>query len=829
VQRLFPDVEDGVSPPEAIDIGVPIEDVEKVMKKMERGTAPGPSGLRVDHLKQVMETTSGQHKDELLGLLAQVIAQAAGGHWETALARWITGGKITPLRKKDGGVRPVVAVETLRSLVSRFVLQSCAGMARDYLPAKQKGFTPGANGMQTAVYTVREWAKRSHEKVILKLDISNAFNTISRRACCEEADNIDIVLGCWARWSLAANPFLTCNGYEISAKTGLVQGEPLSPLLFCAGIKPIIEELSTSVPSLEDLWFLDDGGLEGRPAAVGQGYQFLQNRLPTIGLAINPAKSEVYYDGTEALPPELASLPRVQDKGQRSYLGAPLYSGKSQAMESMVSRLKTVCNAIGRMAAHYPQQAMTLLRTTTGPCRTEHLAQALRPEEWPDGVIGEVKQVILTAAEQIIGSPLTPLARAQVQLPLSKGGLGLTDPEDVLPAARLAMLVQCGDAILDIGNTAESLTAELNYAVRAYAARRGLQKPLVPRPEPHLQHVLMEPIMDQRNATFLATLTGYDNERVLSLQTPHAMSWVDGSNPWISMTPAQYRAALHWVLGLPCVPEGLRCAACGVVCDTLGVHLSKCTLSGAPARGHSVPKDVFAKICKTAGLGVQKEVKLVQRPDLVPSDLRVQGLDPKGDSSLDFTCWSRSAGDVDPLDRAMIHKHQKYGAACSAEGLQYRVWAADTMGGMHPTARALTKQVIRILEDKEVFDQSEQVAPAVWGAMSTAVLLRPAMHIARHTPVPGNVDVEDAEEIIDEDTVEASGVNTLPLPGTSVVPIAVDPCDTTAPATGPAVPSGLEHPAPTMECDPQTATRPQPDTGPIRVLCRPPAGGTPPA
>jgi hypothetical protein len=212
VQRLFPDVEDGVSPPEAIDIGVPIEDVEKVMKKMERGTAPGPSGLRVDHLKQVMEITSGQHKDELLGLLAQVIAQAAGGHWETALARWITGGKITPLRKKDGGVRPVVAVETLRSLVSRFVLQSCAGMARDYLPAKQKGFTPGANGMQTAVYTVREWAKRSHEKVILKLDITNAFNTISRRACCEEADNIDIVLGCWARWSLAANPFRPATG-----------------------------------------------------------------------------------------------------------------------------------------------------------------------------------------------------------------------------------------------------------------------------------------------------------------------------------------------------------------------------------------------------------------------------------------------------------------------------------------------------------------------------------------------------------------------------------------------------------------------------------------
>ena len=77
-----------------------------------------------------------------------------------SLAQGFTSVRLTPLRKKDMGIRFIVAGETLRAIVSRYVLQQSAEESCDYLPENQKGFTPGSNGMQSAIYTVRQWSRR---------------------------------------------------------------------------------------------------------------------------------------------------------------------------------------------------------------------------------------------------------------------------------------------------------------------------------------------------------------------------------------------------------------------------------------------------------------------------------------------------------------------------------------------------------------------------------------------------------------------------------------------------------------------------------------------
>ena len=82
------------------------------------------------------------YKDELFGLLKRMVEQAAGARWPTELARWFAGGNITPLRKKDNdkGIRPEVAIETLRSLVSRYVLKHSQAEAAEILPPTQCGY-----------------------------------------------------------------------------------------------------------------------------------------------------------------------------------------------------------------------------------------------------------------------------------------------------------------------------------------------------------------------------------------------------------------------------------------------------------------------------------------------------------------------------------------------------------------------------------------------------------------------------------------------------------------------------------------------------------------
>ena len=76
------------------------------------------------------------------------------------------------------------------------------------LPAVQLGYTPEENGMQAGIFAARSWAQSLDNKVLVKVDIRNAYNIISRHACCEVADAIDNDLATWARWCLAAITYM---------------------------------------------------------------------------------------------------------------------------------------------------------------------------------------------------------------------------------------------------------------------------------------------------------------------------------------------------------------------------------------------------------------------------------------------------------------------------------------------------------------------------------------------------------------------------------------------------------------------------------------------
>jgi hypothetical protein len=196
---------------------------------------------------------------------------------------------VLPFKKKDSGIRPVVP-EVMRSIASRYILRQVSGMAREFLPAEQLGFTPGAPGGQAAIFIAQSWARNLRNKAILKLDISNAFNSVSREACIAQASLIDPTLGTWAAWCLAADSNLLCGGHPIKSTAGVQQGEPLSPLLFCAALQPAIERLKQQPGCPLQLWFMDDGCLYGDLPALGQALTLIRGELERIHLKLNTHK-----------------------------------------------------------------------------------------------------------------------------------------------------------------------------------------------------------------------------------------------------------------------------------------------------------------------------------------------------------------------------------------------------------------------------------------------------------------------------------------------------------------------------------------------------------
>ena len=115
------------------------------------------------------------------------------------------------LPKKDGGLRPVAVGETARRLVAKCLCSQVSDAARDRLAPQQVGVAlPG--GCEAAVHVSRQWFARhagSRQKMFVKLDLSNAFNTLDRQALLHAVHEELPALAPWASWCYRAPP---CSG-----------------------------------------------------------------------------------------------------------------------------------------------------------------------------------------------------------------------------------------------------------------------------------------------------------------------------------------------------------------------------------------------------------------------------------------------------------------------------------------------------------------------------------------------------------------------------------------------------------------------------------------
>ena len=91
------------------------------------GSEPGPSGLRPSHLKECVRN-AGASQAFWAGLSAFVKA-AVRGALPAVLAPILCASNLIPLKKKDGGIRPIAVGDTLRRVVGKVLLRRRAVVA----------------------------------------------------------------------------------------------------------------------------------------------------------------------------------------------------------------------------------------------------------------------------------------------------------------------------------------------------------------------------------------------------------------------------------------------------------------------------------------------------------------------------------------------------------------------------------------------------------------------------------------------------------------------------------------------------------------------------
>ena len=103
--------------------------VKKAIRSFKKGTAPGPDGMRPEHLKEALAAVSQNRSSRFQSVLAALVNFLASGELSDEVAPFMGGANLFAGLKKDGGHRPIAVGNCLRRLVSKCIAYAVAGRA----------------------------------------------------------------------------------------------------------------------------------------------------------------------------------------------------------------------------------------------------------------------------------------------------------------------------------------------------------------------------------------------------------------------------------------------------------------------------------------------------------------------------------------------------------------------------------------------------------------------------------------------------------------------------------------------------------------------------
>ena len=179
---------------------------------------------------------------------------------------------------KNNGVRPIA--------VSKCLMSVTLPQAIKCLSPLQLGVgIPG--GSESIIHVVNLHLSSnipSSDKPTLLIDYANAFNSIDLSLMFSSIRQHLPSLSAW---------FESCYGSRTDPLLAahIQQGDPLGPLGFTLTLQPLIELLSSSVPSLRlILWYLDDSVISGDLNSLHQAMNLIESSGPSRGLHLNRSK-----------------------------------------------------------------------------------------------------------------------------------------------------------------------------------------------------------------------------------------------------------------------------------------------------------------------------------------------------------------------------------------------------------------------------------------------------------------------------------------------------------------------------------------------------------
>jgi hypothetical protein len=568
---------------------------------------------------------------------------------------------------------------------------------------------------------------------------------------------------------------------------GVHQGDPCGPLGFALGLDTALDQCLPRALAWES-WYLDEGLIVGKLPEVLAKLEDLQQRFESIGLQLSLSKCQLWgpgfpfsQDGQPMLPPEVPSdhpsraIPIIPFGGARgvTVLGVPVDAPKvlredpsaaPQCVTKWRQALEQTQLLLQRLRL-YPecQVRLTLLQYCLDACRVVHLLRSTELEEaGPHPAL--LRAGLQEAVQDLLALGVSEEKWEQVCLPTRLGGLGISDPIVVQPAARLAALLNLQrrgservgvpkEALAtpapDLQATLTRLQAQVGPNMDPLAQWMDGTISLATATEPHTtQKWWAEQVSEAQSRRHDAKGSVRDRTRLACQKGPVATGWLralPNRALHTDIPDCEMRLLLRWWLGLAILPEGKTlpgCPLCNDALDPYGDHFVCCERNGSTRR-HNAFRDAFFAMCAGQGVAVQKEVECHNKKR--PADILLVQWSRGQNVAIDFVCTHPAGVAQHPLvvdnttkhcNRAETRKVQADGPSCEAQGWGFSPFAISTWGGLGSSAKSVLFEVTkRITADLQGWPKT-QVLEDIRRGLSVTLM----REIARQLSAKGQVE-----------------------------------------------------------------------------------------
>ena len=579
----------------------------KAIKSFIPGSAGGPDGLRPQHLADMVGPQGGTLLDALTELMSLVLS----GGVPDEVRPFFFGASLFAFAKKDGGVRPIAVGLTLRRLASKIANSKALDLCSSLLAPRQLGVGI-KGGAEALAHAARRFLySMKADEVLVKLDFSNAFNSIRRDAVLEATAQFAPALVPYVTSAYGSPSTLWYGNNLIESAEGLQQGDPLGPLLFCLSIHRIVCSIKSGFVS----GYLDDLGVGGLVSSVITDIKSIEEQAHKVGLSLNHSKCEI-------ISSDPSSSKALNDAGlffsvcspqSATLLGTPLHvDGVEDAVRSHLAAFSRAVPRLSKLSSH---EALFLIKNSlaipklqyvlrTAPC---FLATSLT----------DFDNAVFQALTSCINVALDSVDRSQLSLPVRWGGLGIRSAAFVAPSAFLASVTASSSLVTQLLPPVSLSYPDTTFfdALSLWQAGAGSFTP-PPLPldwdEPrcaHAAHLISSGLDVVGKARFLAGQAKGSGSWLLALPS---------ASLGLRLSDEETRVAVGLRLGSRLV-RGHKCI-CGVNVEPDGRHGLACRRSAGRHARHSMANDVIARAFRSLKIPVELEpVRLLRgdgkRPD----------------------------------------------------------------------------------------------------------------------------------------------------------------------------------------------------------------------